>query len=126
MIKNDAATQSDLFSIPLACDLQAGREARDAALAQVAAGADAAFVAQALLALDRVARQQLWLGVDDVWSEMSRSGLIAPTRDRRVMGSIMLQGRRALLITACGGQPSTQKQCHAGPRTKWRSLVYDE
>ena len=117
--------QPTLWSHAPVLDLPAARAARDRGIARVAAAAAEGFADQAFAALDRVARVQQRLIVDDIWAALGSAGGIAPTRDKRAMGAVLQRGvREGVILPTPQFQASAQKQCHANPRRIWQSRVY--
>lgn len=113
-----------LWTEPPVLDLPAAQQAREVAIAAVDDHADVGFRDQAFLALDRLARRQARLIVDDVWTELRAEPMIESTSDKRAMGAVMQRGfREGLIRPTQDFQASAQRQCHANPRRVWASLV---
>jgi len=122
------AAQYDLFQdvqgvlVPSAFSVTAAREARDEAVQRVEDNADEEWKRAALEQVRAVAQRQQTLTVDDVQARMQI--LDVTTHEGRAMGAVMLEARRRGWIESTGRTTqSKQKQCHAGPRTVWRSLL---
>lgn len=92
--------------------------ATTAAIEQVELGAGDYWNAEALLIIERVARAQPELTVNDVW----KAGLSEPSCNRAI-GAAMRRASHAKMIAATDRrQPSLQT--HMSPVRVWRSLIY--
>lgn len=103
----------------------AAREARDAAIDEVEAGADREWKRAALAAVRRLAGRGLPFSTDSVWEEM---GEAAPVREPRAMGAVI---RRAFttgiiqprLCDRCGQQETVDgpERNHGRPMALWEA-----
>lgn len=84
----------------------------EAALDQVAAGTEPAFVDAATDAVAHLARTQDAFTVDDVWDMLAERGALAP-REPRALGPIMKAATREGLIHALGWASSRRR--HQAP-----------
>jgi hypothetical protein len=101
--------------------LREGRRLRDEAIAQVEAHSPhwRAFADQALRT---VALRKRTLQADDVWEELERMAIPAPT-EGRAMGPCMQKGVRDRLIVPEGYAQGRNPKHHADVARVYRSLV---
>lgn len=98
-----------------------GEANKDRALARVGEAMDPKWRAQALFAVQIVARQQAELTTDDVWK------FLPPTRENRGMGAVMTQAQKEEWIewtdrTVRSARPG----CNRRPVRVWRSKLFFE
>lgn len=106
----------------LELDLTAARRARDAAMEQVEANADADWKDRAKIAVRYLARTKAEFISDDIWE----LGLEKP-REARALGPIMRWAVKQGFIRDSGRmQQSAQTTCHARPMRVWISCGYKE
>lgn len=96
-----------------------GRRARDAAMAQVDAAADADWAAEARIVVAALARKLGEFTTDDVWARLPT------TRERRALGPVMAWAADAgLIVRTDRTVPSSRPEAHAGPKRVWRSTAH--
>lgn len=103
----------------LAAEADAARR-RDAALAQVAAGADAAWTAQAWDTLVSYLQAHPTFFVDDLWE----AGLVEP-REARALGPVVLRAAREGLMRKSGVYRKSVRS-NLTEKPVWTSLVYKQ
>lgn len=106
---------------PSLWDIEAGRDARDQSLADVAVHS-APWSAVARDALHAVARRQERVTSDDVWAELDAMGIARPI-EGRAMGPVMVRGVREGVIAPDGYTQGTDPRHHADIARLYRSLV---
>ena len=107
---------------PIQFSLLGARGARDAAMEAAEENAYQKWKAEALKTIRRVALEMDFFTVDRVQELMQLTKL--DTHDNRAMGPMMLEARRRGWIESTRQTvQSTQKHCHANPRTLWRSKL---
>lgn len=111
---------------PLTFDnLWAARAAADEAVERVDRHADPTWRADAMTAVEHVARTRHELTSDDVWSTMSNTS-DAHTHDPRAMGPIMRAARAAgWIVPTDRYRASGHTVNHNRPQRVWRSLIAD-
>lgn len=98
--------------------LFAAASARDAALAQVDAGADPRWKALALDAVRRTCEQRAEFISDDVWEV----GNLPSTREDRALGPVLRQAaRQGMCVKTDRVRPSVRS--HLSGKPVWRSLL---
>jgi alkylhydroperoxidase family enzyme len=104
----------------LVFDPDAGRAAREAAMAQVAAHASSAFRQAALQVIWQVVHTHATFTADDIWRTLT-----TPTQDNRALGPAL---RVAQLRGWCAPTARTRKTDrvtnHRRPLTVWESALY--
>ena len=94
--------------------------ARDAAIDQVEAHADAEWKRHALEAVARLARERRRFTTDDVWAVMGKVG----THEPRAMGAVMRQAFRLGLVRGTEDYVKSKRvACHGRPLRVWESTL---
>jgi len=106
-----------LFSTPDA------QRARDTAIQRVAVAADPGWMEKATEAGRHVCRQMAHFTTDDIVAVLAAAE-VAPPREARALGAVMVRLREAGLCTPTNTyRESRQVQNHRRPMRVWRSLV---
>ena len=104
-------------------DVTEARAERDKALVRVQHDGNQAFIETARTTLRAICMFKTYgthIIVDDLWTELHRMGPVPDTTDNRVMGSVMMWGRREGLIRPTEQfKTSAQIKGHATPRRVW-------
>jgi hypothetical protein len=128
-VPEDAFEQASLFadmipeSVKKRISVEAGRLARDKAMAQVEQAAPPDWKHEAFAAIKAVAREHEQFTTDDVWRHV---GWQPP--EPRAMGPLMTHAARLGFIEKIAGamREGDRVVNHARPQQVWRSLIYGQ
>lgn len=111
-----------MTTTPSLFDLDAARQARDAAIAQAAANADTAWFDAALRSVSWLAMTQEHFTTDDVWAVLVDRD--EATHEPRALGAVMQRARKlGYCVPTDRYQNSARPDCHSRPVRVWESSL---
>lgn len=101
---------------------EAGK-ARDAAIDQVEANADAEWLDLAVRAIKYTAKRYDFFTTDDVWAIMEKYGVKGPREPRAMAAAIRRAQSERIIRRTDDYSSSSRKESHARPKRVWASNI---